>query len=307
MPLHIDSSSRRRFLHGTAVLTLTGASQLSANSSSKEVWALLSDTHIDRDPAQVSPQGVNMADHLRRVIAEVIEEKETLAGVIINGDCAYNDGQPGDYTQFLELLKPVTEAGLPIHFTLGNHDDRDAFRAALGKAAGTSAMRAKHCSLIKTPLANLVLLDSLRQVNEVEGELGVEQLEWLAKLLKDAPDQRFIIFGHHYPQVFREDIIPGDRKIKISGLIDGELLLELLRSHRAAKAYIYGHSHTWLTKKGGDGLHEINLPPTAYVFDKTRPSGWVRATLSTTEISLELRALDPVHPEHGQVCTLQWR
>jgi 3',5'-cyclic-AMP phosphodiesterase len=308
MPLHLDSLSRRRFLHGSAVLVVTAASRgLSAKSSDSEVWAFLSDTHIAADAALLSKQGVNMTDHLRRVVAEVLAEKDTLAGVIIDGDCAYDDGQPGDYALLLELLSPLKEAGLPIHFTLGNHDDRDVFRRAILDAASTSPVAAKHCSLIETSFANLVLLDSLRYVNKVEGELGAEQLAWLGKLLASAPDKPAVIIGHHYPQIFREDIIPGDNKIKISGLVDSGPFLEVIRSHPSAKAYIYGHSHTWLTKDGGDGLHEINLPPTAYVFDKMRPSGWVRASLSATGMTLELRSLDPSHPEHGQLRQLVWR
>lgn len=308
MPLHLDPLSRRRFLHGSSVLVVTAASRgLSAKTDDGEVWALLSDTHIAADPALLSRQGVNMADHLRRVVAEVLAEKDTLAGVIIDGDCAYDDGQPGDYTHLLELLNPLKEAGLPIHFTLGNHDDRDAFRTALAQAAITSPVAAKHCSLIETPFANLILLDSLRYVNKVEGELGAEQLAWLGKLLAGAPDKPAIVIGHHYPQVFREDIIPGDKKIKISGLIDSEPFLEVLRTHPSAKAYIYGHSHTWLTKDDGGGLHEINLPPTAYVFDKVRPSGWVRASLTSTGMTLELRSLDPTHSEHRQRRQLIWR
>jgi hypothetical protein len=308
MPLHLDSLSRRRFLQGSAVLALTTVTRGHASAPGKgENWALLSDTHIAADAALLSRQGVNMADHLRRVVAEVLAEKDTLAGVIIDGDCAYDDGQPGDYTLLLELLNPLQSAGLPIHFTLGNHDDRDVFRTALGEASGTSPVAAKHCSVIETPHANLILLDSLRYVNKVEGEFGAEQLAWLGKLLAAAPDKPAIIIGHHYPQVFREDIIPGDEKIKISGLVDSEPFLEMLRTHPSAKAYVYGHSHTWLTKKDADGLHEINLPPTAYVFDKARPNGWVRARLSATEISLELRALDPAHPEHGKARELVWR
>ena len=308
MPLHLDALSRRRFLHGSAFLSLTTATRGFAGAPGRgDTWALLSDTHIAADAALKSRQGVNMADHLRRVVTEDLAEKETLAGVIINGDCAYDDGQPGDYTLLLELLNPLQSTGLPIHFTLGNHDDRDVFRTALGEAAGASPIASKHCSVIETPHANLILLDSLRYVNKVEGEFGAEQLAWLGKLLAAAPDKPAIIIGHHYPQVFREDIIPGDEKIKISGLVDSEPFLEVLRTHPSAKAYVYGHSHTWLTKKDADGLHEINLPPTAYVFDKARPNGWVRARLSTTGISLELRALDPAHPEHGKARELVWR
>jgi 3',5'-cyclic AMP phosphodiesterase CpdA len=308
MPLHLDVLSRRRFLHGSAILTLTTATRGFAGAPGRgDTWALLSDTHIAADPALKSRQGINMADHLRRVVVEILAEKDSLAGVIINGDCAYNDGQPGDYTLLLELLNPLQSVGLPIHFTLGNHDDREVFRTALGEAAATSPVTAKQCSLIETPHANLILLDSLRYVNKVEGEFGAEQLAWLGKLLAAAPDKPAVVIGHHYPQVVSGEAIPGDEKARITGLVDSEPFLEVLRTHPSAKAYVYGHSHTWLTKKDADGLHEINLPPTAYVFDKARPNGWIRARLSASGISLELRALDPAHPGHGKARELVWR
>ena len=308
MPIHLDSFSRRRFIQGSTVLTLaTAARGFAAKPSDTEIWALLSDTHIDADPAKISNQGVNMAEHLRQVLREVIAEKDNLTGVIIDGDCAFLDGQPGDYTTLIELLAPLREAGLPIHFTLGNHDDREAFSSALGEVSGPSPVVGKLCSLIETPLANLILLDSLRYVNKVEGEFGAEQLAWIAKILDASPDKPAIVIGHHYPQEYREDIIPGDEKIKISGLVDSEAFLRTLNTRPAAKAYIYGHSHTWLLKQSSDGLHEINLPPTAYVFDKARPSGWVRATISGSGISLELRSIDPAHAEHGKLKTLAWR
>lgn len=308
MPLHLDPLSRRRFLGGGTLLALSPFLPASpARAAETEIWALLSDTHIAADPAVKSRQGVNMADHLRRVIAEVVAEKESLAGVIIDGDCAYDDGQPGDYTTLLEILDPLREAGLPVHFTLGNHDDRANFSAAVGAATGEAAVEGKHCSILETPLANWILLDSLRYVNKVEGEFGAAQLAWIEKLLAANPDKPAILVGHHYPQVFREDIIPGDEKIKISGLVDSQPFLDLIGKHSAAKAYIYGHSHTWLMKKDENGLHQINLPPTAYVFNESMPNGWVRATLSKGGIELELRALDPGHPQHGGKHSLAWR
>jgi 3',5'-cyclic-AMP phosphodiesterase len=308
MPFHLDSQSRRRFLHGSAVLALTTATRTyAADAPDAETWALLSDTHIDADPAKVARETVIMADHLKRVVAEVLVEKDSLSGVIINGDCAYLEGLAGDYVTFLELLAPLREAGLPIHFTLGNHDDRDIFRSSIAAGSNSSPVEGKLCSLIETPFANLILLDSLRYVNKVEGEIGPEQLAWIATLLDRSAEKPAILIGHHYPQVFREDIIPGEDKVKISGLIDSNDLMKSLDSHPAAKAYIYGHSHTWLVKKRESGVHEINLPPTAYVFSPERPNGWVRATISKDRIDLELRCLEPSHPQHGEKQQLKFR
>ena len=76
MPLHLDPLSRRRFLGGGTVLALSPLlSHSPVKAADSETWALLSDTHIAADPSLKSRQDVNMADNLRRVIAEVVAEK----------------------------------------------------------------------------------------------------------------------------------------------------------------------------------------------------------------------------------------
>lgn len=307
MPIHLDPQSRRRFLGRSLVLTAGAALPPAVRSAEAGVaWALLSDTHIAADPGERSRQGVNMADHLRRVVDELMEEKEALAGVIVDGDCAYIDGQPGDYVTLLDLLSPVEKAGVPIHFTLGNHDDRDVFYESCDESPDRSPVASKHCTVIETPQVDWILLDSLRYVNQVEGEFGDEQREWLAQRLRRRPGKPAILVGHHYPQVFRTDVIPSEEEIKISGLVDSEPFLEMLAEHPAAKAYVFGHSHDWHTETDGNGVHRINLPPTAYVFRPERPSGWVKATVGESGLQLELRSLDRDHPQHGEVRELRW-
>ena len=55
------------------------------------------------------------------------------------------------------------------------------------------------------------------------------------------------------------------------------------------------------------GIHLINLPPVAYVFQPSEPAGWVHATLERKGMKLELRCVDPAHKSHGQTVKLQWR
>jgi 3',5'-cyclic AMP phosphodiesterase CpdA len=307
MPIHLDPVSRRKFLRTSALFSTAPAFLAAADSPGSETtWALLSDTHIAADKELKSRQGTNMAENLKRVVAEVLAEKDSLSGVIVDGDVAYLDGQAGDYKTLSDLLQPLTEAGLPIHFTLGNHDDRAVFFDALKEKSANSPVESKHCSVVSTPHANWVLLDTLRFVNKVEGEIGEAQLAWLKSFLDENADKPAIIVGHHYPQIFRTDVIPSEEPVKISGLIDSEQLLSLLQTHPAAKAYIFGHSHNWMVNSDSGQLHQINLPPTAYVFNDSRPNGWVRAALSSTKLRLELRALDPSHEQHGDTHELTW-
>ncbi len=47
--------------------------------------------------------------------------------------------------------------------------------------------------IIETPMANWILLDSLRFVNKTEGEIGEKQLKWLTGLLDANPDKPAVI------------------------------------------------------------------------------------------------------------------
>jgi hypothetical protein len=73
------------------------------------------------------------------------------------------------------------------------------------------------------------------------------------------------------------------------------------------KALIYGHTHTWEHKRHeATGIHLINLPPVAYVFNQARPNGWVIARATSDSLELEMRALNPAHEQHGEKIQISW-
>jgi 3',5'-cyclic AMP phosphodiesterase CpdA len=257
---------------------------------------LLSDTHIAADRTKVN-RGANMTDNLTRVVSEVTRLGYRPAGAIVNGDAAFYNGQPGDYTLVGELLKPISEAGIPLHLTLGNHDDRDNFRAGLAKAAGRSPLTSKQVTVVPAARANWFLLDSLQKVAGTPGELGAEQLDWLAKGLDARADRPALIVVHHDPKLF-EKVHPG--------LTDSEQLFAVITPRKHVKAVIFGHTHQWGHLER-DGLHLVNLPPTAYLFNPLAPNGWVEAVLRDGGADLTLRGLDPKHRQFGQKLELKWR
>lgn len=257
-------------------------------------WALLSDPHIAADAA-FEARGVNMAEHLRRVAAEVAALDRLPAGLLVNGDCAYGVGASGDYATFSGLLKPVSAAGIPMHYTLGNHDERDNFRQSLA-AGARSVVEGKVVSLIETPRANWFLLDSLDKTNMSPGAVGESQRRWLAEALDARKDRPALVMVHHNP------VFEGVSK----ALVDTQELYEVLAPRKQVKALIFGHTHHWdLQQKGG--LHLVNLPAVAYPFRPTDPSGWVDVHLGEQGATLELRSLDPAHPAHGKKSELKWR
>jgi Icc protein len=302
MPIHFASCSRHRFLGSAALLGggLLTRFGVSAAATDAESFALLADTHIAADPAKVLRE-TNLCANLKAVVAEVKAMARPASAILLNGDAALNDGQAGDYEQLLNQFAPLLgHAAPPLHIGLGNHDDRANFRAVV-KPGTPTPIESKHVALVEGRHVNWFLIDTLRYTNKVEGELGEEQRRWLEAALKAHADKPAIVVGHHNPQ-FPPAPQPGSTgsaSVKHTGLVDTEAFITLLEELRHVKAYVYGHTHTWTHQKRDSGLHLINLPPVAYVFQKERPNGWVEVTTTPGTATFRLHALDKKHPEEG--------
>lgn len=310
MPITLPPITRRDWLKQA---TLAGAGLFSAKlhaasgPESSESWILFSDTHVSED-LNLEARGACMAKHLEQAVREVLtRSSEKPFGLMVNGDCAFKDGQPGDYSALVDLLRPIREAGIPIHLTLGNHDHRENFLASCG-SLDTSLLEEKkpvahkHVAVVGSALVNWVLLDSLDVVNAVSGTLGEAQLGWIHRTLRDLPDKPVIVMVHHNPQ---GPVPEGGKK---TGLTDSDQLFRLFAAHSKVKALVYGHTHNWEVKTDdATGIHLINLPPVAYVFNAERPSGWVTARVSQEGMALRLHSLNPSHPQHQKRQSLTWR
>jgi Icc protein len=261
--------------------------------------ALLADTHISADPNQVylgtkwpgSPVGegehesVNMAGCLATAVKSVLALNPRPAHLIVNGDCALSNGKEAEYKEFLRLVEPLRAAGITVHVTIGNHDNRENLwkllpflkQEQMGVQAG----------VIELPHANLILLDSGKR-----GILGDQQLDWLAKQLDQRADKPALIFGHYNPYPNR-----GVRPIR--GMRDGPSLLKLLAERKHARGYFYGHTHEWQYDRR-DHLHLINQPAVSYYFGKGHAHGWVDMKLTETSADLELHCINRKHPQHGE-------
>lgn len=289
--------NRRQFLATSAAAAAALATHSWADEANKPSFvALLGDTHIAADRATISRE-VNMASHLEKVVEQIVKTREPKTFAILHGDAAFLKGEAGDYKTLGELLLPLAAADLTTYVLLGNHDDRAQFRAGLKELSGGSALEAKHSLHLKSfPHAHWFTLDSLDQVNVTPGKLGEEQLAWLAKSLDEHTDKPAIISVHHHPQFTGE---------KIGGITDTKALFELLAPRKHVKAVIFGHTHAWgITQH--EGIHLINLPPVAYAFNKSAPSGWVEARVGKDKLSLTLRALHG-HKQDGEQHELQFR
>ena len=304
MPVYLPPLSRRRFL--SASFSAAAALALGQGCASPKIKrdrnsvALLSDIHIAADPLKIE-RHVNMTNNLTTVTEEVLAWPQPPRMAFINGDLAFNAGEKADYATVMGLVRPLREAGVPIHLGMGNHDNRENFWKVLGSDKSVQPrLPGRQASIVRTENANWFLLDSLIQTLTTPGRLGAEQRAWLTEALDANADKPALIMIHHQPG-------PLFTTLKAGGLEDAPELFAILRPRRQVKAWFFGHTHRWEVSQDESGIHLINLPPVAYLFEQGRPNGWVHAQVQDNGAKLELRCLDHAHKDHGQVVNLAWR
>jgi 3',5'-cyclic-AMP phosphodiesterase len=305
MPIYVPPITRRQFLKGSLA---AGASLLWPRplwADEKPVdpnsWALLSDTHIAGDRTKIA-RGINMAEHFETASREVIALPQRPAATLVTGDCVFLKGEEDDYTTLAGLAKRIPAAQIPLHLIPGNHDDRSHLRAAFAEthAAGHPGVD-RRVAMVRSPLVNWFLLDSLDKTNVTSGEMGEAQLDWLAKTLDANPDKPAIVAAHHNLEA------TTDTERKPTGLRDTEAFLKVIVPRKQVKAYMFGHTHVWKITQHDSGIQIINLPAVAYVFKQGVPSGWVLATLQPDGVKLRLNCTDHSHAQHGETLELKWR
>ncbi len=299
MPVHLPAHNRRQFLSTVGVALVAGTSRSFADDRiDDDLVYLLNDTHIGEKHPPSSP----VPSHLRQVVTELVERQTKPAAVLINGDLALKDGQPGDYRHFAELIAPLAKAQVNTHLTLGNHDHRGTFYDVMkDQRTELPPVESRHISVVRTRHANFFLLDSLQKTMVTQGTIGPQQLEWLTKALDAHADRPAIIVTHHNPRLGGDPLhFPG-------GLIDSEELWDILTSRRHVKAYIHGHIHDRSVAEHR-GIHIINTPATSYVADpKKSTTGWTLARFTPDDVTLTTRTTDESHSWNGQTKTLKWR
>ena len=206
MPIHLPAQNRRQFLFtlGAGFVTCsTGLLAADQKTQQSDIVYLLNDTHIGEKHPPKSP----IPTHLREIVTELVELPQKPACVLINGDLALRDGQPGDYRHFASLIQPLQGAKIDTHLTLGNHDERDVFYEVMQEQRPSAPpVKSRHISVVQTKFANFFLLDSLHKTMVTQGTLGKEQRTWLARALDAHADKPAIIVTHHNPRLGGERV-----------------------------------------------------------------------------------------------------
>jgi len=297
MPVLPERFDRRRFLIAAGCVTFIRHISLAdaGEASGSTRWAFLSDTHVPAAGNKAgAPRGHFFFDppgNMKKTMAAIAADAP--AGVVITGDLARRSGEVGDYRNIADCLA-VLPKKCPVFQTLGNHDNRANFRKVFRKTPGTHPpVKERHITVIDTAPVRFILLDSLRVVNEVRGELGPGQRAWLKEFLSTHDDKPTLIFLHH-------NLSPT------GGTIDDVLpFYEIIRPVRSVKAVVFGHSHVYRYAVVDD-IDLINLPAVGYSFNAKVPVGWVEAELTSDGGRFKLNVTDGPSPA-GRVKELAWR
>jgi Icc protein len=186
--------------------------------------AHLSDPHLQEGALAAGP-----VSGLRLALGKVLSLEPRPDCVVVTGDLA-DHGLAGEYAQLAEALDGFP---VPVHLVAGNHDRRDALRAAFG---GGPHLGAATRYVVRYPELTVVVLDS-SVPGRPEGRLGDEQLGWLDGVLGDEPDRPAVLCLHHPP------VAVGFPAMDAIRLTDGDALADVVARRPNVARVLTGHLH----------------------------------------------------------------
>ena len=194
--------TRRGFFLGAAAAV--AGSALGKDGVDANLSVFLSDIHISGVGVKGQPTYQNPL--LDKVIDQILAMRPRPARAVVFGDVALWVGRAADYAESAPKLKRLSDAGIEVTITTGNHDHRDTLFAAYPDQAKKTPVPGRVTSVVDLGTADLFLLDSLDENpagegknNGVAGALDAAQAEWLKAAAK-AAKRPFFVGAHHQPE-----------------------------------------------------------------------------------------------------------
>jgi len=166
---------------------------------------------------------------LEQAIDRVIARYGDADFCVLAGDLA-DLGQPAAYERLKTLLARLP---IPVHITLGNHDDASNFLSVFGP--DFAATTGKMDKVIDCKGYRVVLLDS-SEAGRVDGVLETSQIDWLSARLAEALDRPVIVIIHHNANALH---IHSDT----IRMLEPDDFIRALKTHPDIRQVIAGHVH----------------------------------------------------------------
>jgi 3',5'-cyclic-AMP phosphodiesterase len=191
-------------------------------------FVVMSDLHV-------MPQGelsmtLDTGARLEQAVDAVIARYGDADFCVLAGDLA-DLGQPSAYEHLKAIIARLP---IPVHITLGNHDDRASFLSVFGDGY-IAAETGKVDKTIDLKGYRIILLDS-SEPGRVDGVLSEAQIAWLRARLAEAMDRPVIVILHHNANALH---IESDN-IRI---LEPDAFFAALKTHPDIRQVIAGHVH----------------------------------------------------------------
>ena len=197
------------------------------------ILAQLSDPHICA-PGQLLFGRADTSAALGHAVARLNSLAVPPDLAVVTGDLT-DRGTLEEYAEFRSVMAPLA---CPYVVIPGNHDRRDAMRAAFPALPGTGPL---HYSVEDFPV-RLICLDSLIE-GSGRGTIGAGQLGWLDRTLNAAPRRPTVVALHHPP------FQTGISHVDAVGLDDGAALGAVIAAHPQVERVIAGHVHRAIQRR----------------------------------------------------------
>ncbi|MGZ4269781.1 MAG: metallophosphoesterase [Solirubrobacteraceae bacterium] len=200
----------------------------------RQLLVQISDPHLRcSDPAP--------ARALAAAVAWIGRMEPPPVAVLLTGDIA-DGGDPAEYRQARELLAPLA---MPVHPLPGNHDDRDALRAAWADHPGVASSHGPVQYAADCGDLRVVVLDT-SEPGQNGGRLDAARLAFLEAELA-AGDGPVLVALHHHPA------LSGIRAMDAIALApeDRAALQAVVERSDRVQAILGGHVHRGFTSRLG--------------------------------------------------------
>lgn len=197
----------------------------------------ISDPHIVAEGALVSGR-LDTAPPLERLVARLQAALPAIGPVdalLVSGDVS-DDGSPDSYARFQRIIAPL---GLPTHVIPGNHDAREAMRAAFAPDGYLPATGRLNWHLPRGDI-HLIGLDTLIE-GAGGGTLDADTLAFLSDTLAGLNGAPVLLALHHPP------FTTGIRFMDAIGLDTAEALCAILHDYPGEIRVTCGHIHSMMT------------------------------------------------------------
>ncbi len=209
----------------------------------------ITDLHI-KPRGALAYRVVDTAAYLRNCIAHILAQPQRPDVVVATGDLT-DSAQPEAYAHLRQLLAPLS---MPVYLLPGNHDSREALRAAFPDYRYLFQMEPFIQFAVEAPPLRLIALDTVIP-GRSDGELCAERLAWLEARLAEAPERPTLIFMHHPP--FATGIGHMDR----IGLANAPALEAIVRRYPGVERVLCGHLHRPIEVRFGGTIASTSPSP----------------------------------------------